>query len=86
MQIIAKDELGNEFIKTVRRIKGTGFNEGSSIIDFGYSIQYVEDFLLRNYPFKTKLIIDICGKNHKGSEVSIDANTMNKIVEELILN
>ena len=86
MQVTAKDTVGNEFIKTVTVQIGTGYSEGKKIIDFGWPVQYRAEFLMEHYPFQKPLCIDIMGRNHKGCQVSISAEQMNKILEELILD
>ena len=86
MQVTAKDTVGNEFIKTVTVQIGTGYSEGKKIVDFGWPVQYRAEFLMEHYPFQKPLCIDIMGRNHKGCQVSISAEQMNKILEELILD
>ena len=84
MQVIATDERGNEFIKTVSVYQRTGFHENEMIIDFGWPIQYIASHLLKSYPFQKPLCIDMMGQNHKGSPVTISAEQMDKVIEELV--
>lgn len=85
MQIIAKDTVGNEFIKTVTVQIGTGYSEGKKILDFGWPVQYRAEFLMEHYPFQKPMCIDIMGRNHKGCQVTILAEQMDKVLEKLII-
>ena len=86
MQITAVDQLGNEFIKTVTIYQGTGFHENEMIIDFGWPVQYIANHLKMNYPFQMDMCIDISGQNHKGSQVTVSAEQMDKIIEEYMVS
>lgn len=83
-QVIAKDTAGNEFIKTVTVQIGIGYSEGKKILDFGWPVQYCAEFLIEHYPFQRPMCIDMGGRNHKGSPVTISAWQMDKVLEGLV--
>ena len=86
MQVIATDTQGNEFIKTITtRTNANPYNDGL-IICFGWPIEYYAEDLLKHYPYQKDMCIDIGSRNHKGLQVSISAEQMDKIVENLIMN
>jgi len=88
MQVIAKDTEGNEFIKTVttRITTGEHSKAGQLIICFGCPIEYYAEDLFEYYPFQKPMCIDMMGRNHKGYEVTISIEQMNKIIEHFYLN
>jgi len=77
MIVIARDEKGNKWNKEIT------FSEGQSgiIISFGWPCEYYIADLMKRYPFDKPLCIDMCGGNHKGSNVDISAEDMNKVME-----
>lgn len=81
IKVIATDKQGNEFVKEVKPLQGTGFHEGMLILDFGWPVQYVADSIKRYYPFQKPMCIDIGGRNHKGSQVEISADQMDRVLE-----
>lgn len=78
MKITAIDSKGNEFQKSVSAIN----NQYGLIISFGWPTEYYLSYLLMMYPFESKFVIDMDGRNHKGYPVFITAEQMNKVVEE----
>lgn len=85
MRVTAIDTAGNKFPKTVTKIDSPyGFSQGRMIISFGWPVEYEVGFILNYYPYQYPLIIDICGENHRGYQVSVPPKEMDKIVEELI--
>jgi len=51
------------------------------VISFGWPIEYKAETLISHYPYMKPLIIDIGGRNHYGSQVSIPPEEMNKVIE-----
>ena len=76
IEIIAKDEKGNEFKKNVT------FHDGK--IDFGgWASYYAEDLLDQDWiEDKRDFCIDIAGRHHKGSMVCVSYKDMFKIAEK----
>jgi len=85
MQVIAKDTQGNEFIKAITIQEGQGYYKGELILDFGWPVQYLVSHLMESYPFQKPMCIDMMGRNHKGFQVSISAEQMDKIIEHFIM-
>ena len=84
MKVIAVDSAGNEFIKEVIVFK----RKDRKILSFGWPIEYDLDDekygLIRHYPFKKDLCIDMGGRNHKGSpDVCISAKQLNSVIEHI---
>ena len=82
MKVIAVDSAGNEFLKQITFFE----RDGKRILSFGWPMEYDLDSekygLMRHYPFKKSLCIDIGGRNHKGSpNVCISTKQMNSIIE-----
>jgi len=86
MRIISTDTAGNEFPKTVTKMDSPyTYSKGEPLISFGWPVEYHASFIMKHYPYQHPLIIDMAGGNHKGHEVSVSAEQMDKIVEELIV-
>ncbi len=83
-KVIAFDEKGNKFEKTISFLEGSEeyskYGYYGTVISFGWPIQYYIRSLLIKYPFNKDMSIDMCGKNHKGSEVCISMQDMNDIL------
>ena len=85
MEVMAKDIKGNEFIKKITtRTSNDKYSRGL-IICFGGPIEYYAADLLKHYPFQKPMCIDMAGLNHRGCQVTIDAEQMNKVIEEFVL-
>ena len=86
MRVIATDTRGNEFTKTItKQYSQSEFSKGELLISFGWPVEYHASFIMSHYPWQKPLSIDMCGRNHKGHEVTVSAEQMDKIVEELIV-
>jgi len=86
MKIIATDTQGNNFTKNITtRTADSKYSKGL-IICFGGPVEYYAEDLLKHYPFQKPMCIDMQGLNHKGFEVSIDKEQMNKIIGRFVLN
>lgn len=89
MQYIeAYDKSGGRFGKKISILSGCNqeYNEYGyygDIISFGWPCEYYVRSLLRKYPYKNDLCIDIMGSNHKGSPVYIKKDDLNAILKEL---
>lgn len=80
---MAYDENGRKFEKSVEIIEER--ESDRKILDFGWPVQYYVEAMLKHYPFKKPLCIDMMGRNHKGSSVYVSAEDMNKVFETLII-
>ena len=87
MQVTATDTEGIEFIKIVTTRKSElPENQGDElIICFGWPVEYYAKDLMKHYPFQKPMCIDMGGLNHKGHQVSISAEQMDKVIEKLII-
>lgn len=84
MQVIAEDTKGNKFVKKVTtHISQDKYSRGL-IICFGGPVEYYAEDLLKHYPFQKPMCIDMGGLNHKGFQVHVNAEQMDKIVEEFV--
>ena len=85
MQVIAKDTQGNKFVKIITtRMSGGEYSRGL-VICFDWPVEYYAEDLMEYYPFQKPMCIDIGGLNHKGYQVTISAEQMDKIVEKFII-
>jgi len=85
MIVEAFDSQGRKFQKEVKLTT----LDSRSILDFGWPVQYYVEDMVKDYPFKKDLCIDMMGKNHAGfgtGPVCISKEDMNKIVQEMIMN
>lgn len=82
MIIEAFDTQGRKFKKEVKLTT----LDGRSILDFGWPVQYYVDGLLKHYPFKNDMCIDIMGRNHANTQVCISKEDMNRIIQEMVMN
>lgn len=86
MQVTAIDTQGNKFVKTVTTRTNANPRNDGLIICLGGPVEYYAEDLLRHYPYKNNMCIDMGGLNHKGFKVCISAEQMDKIVEKFIMN
>ena len=84
----AFDKEGNKYVRTITieedRFKNDKDEYGyyGKIISFGWPVEYYINSLLRNYPLDRDLCIDMSGLNHKGSQVCIAKDDINKILAQ----
>jgi hypothetical protein len=80
MKIIARDELGHEFAKTVEIID----NENGTIVSLGFPCQwYFKDIKHEPRDGSDKMYIDAGGRNHRGSPVYVSHSELMSIVKKL---
>jgi len=81
VKITAFDDAGNTFEKEVEIRQSYGTEK--LVVDFGWPINYFASTLMRSYPWKTNLCIDIVGRHHKGRATWVKYEDLNKICEEV---
>jgi hypothetical protein len=76
-KVDAKDLSGNVFPKEVSLEEGYG----GLVVSFESPCEYCLNDLLKHYPYDKPLCIDMTGGNHRGSDVNISAEDMNRVLE-----
>ncbi len=80
MIVVAKDENGREWNKSITF--HSEYPRGTTI-SFGYPCEYyISDLLKHPLPYEKDLCIDISGRNHAGSPVSISKENMSRLLQE----
>ena len=84
MEVKAFDRDGNEFIKEVSTRTAQGEYSRGLVICFGGPVEYYAEDLVKHYPYKRPMCIDMMGLNHKSiPHVCIPEETMDEILEKL---
>jgi len=80
MNIIATDEKGNTFVKRLKLRSG----DSGTIVSLGFPCEwYLEDIKTPPIAGDNKMLVDIGGRNHKGSPVYVSHKELIEAVEAL---